>query len=103
MAAGGGFNELLCTCVLLLRIIYVCDYLDCANLSGLLLGRYKLATRKMADPNTQIPRPDKFAGQCCIRVWCQQFELFLKLSKTDDKLKTDVLLSIWKCGFFKRW
>ena len=62
------------------------------------LGHYNLATR-MATPSDpsqvsiSIPRPDKFAGQCDIKLWCQQFELFLSLTKTDASIKRDILLT----------
>ena len=74
-----------------LLINYVSRYL-CSH-----RGHYNLATRMLATsaPASQvsIPRPDKFAGQCDIKLWCQQFELFLSLTKADVSIHRDVLLT----------
>ena len=50
---------------------------------------------------TSIPRPEKFSGHCDIKIWYQQFELFLTLSKTDVSIHRDVLLSYLELPIFQ--
>ena len=43
-------------------------------------------------PTIYVPRPDKFGGQEDIRVWYQQFELFVELSRVSDRINVMMFL-----------